>query len=92
MKMNVYSVYDSKAEAYLPPFFMRADGEAVRAVSEAAKDRNHQFFAHAGDYTLFRIADFDDAKGVLTPLSSFVNLGNVLTMKSGIEQKDDANG
>lgn len=90
MKVNVYSVFDSKVEAYLLPFFMRADGEAVRAVLAASSDRQHQFYSHAADYTLFKIGVFEDIRGVLTPLTSFVNLGNVLQLRS-VSTEGEAN-
>lgn len=31
MKLNVYSVFDAKVEAFLQPFFMPARGAAIRA-------------------------------------------------------------
>lgn len=66
MIMHVFSVYDAAVSAYLPPFFCRSRGEAVRSFTEACNNREHQFWKHAGDYHLFRLGEFDDANGTFT--------------------------
>ena len=38
MLMKMYSVYDSKVEAYLPPLFYKSKGEFLRAFGEACND------------------------------------------------------
>jgi len=78
MKLNVFSVYDSKAEAYLPPFVSQNRAVAIRSFTAAAQDSTHNFCRHAADYTLFEIAEFDDVAGQLTPLKAHVNLGCAL--------------
>lgn len=80
MKLNAYCVFDSKVEAYLTPFFMRADGEATRACQQAMSDPNHNFCRYPADYTLFRVGEFDDASGRLLPLDAYVNLGNLISI------------
>lgn len=78
MILKVFSVYDSKAEAYLPPFVSQNRAVAIRSFTAAAQDSNHNFCRHAADYTLFEIAEFDDVAGQLTPLKAHVNLGCAL--------------
>lgn len=63
MLQNIYTVYDEKANAYLTPFFIPTDGMAIRAMEDALLDEKHQFTMHPGDYTLYRIAIFDDSNG-----------------------------
>ena len=46
MKLNVYSVFDSKAAMYRTPFFMHRDAEAIRAFSDLANDANSLVAAH----------------------------------------------
>lgn len=75
MISNVFAVYDSKAAAYLPPFFCRNAGVALRSFEAAAKDASHDFNKYAADYTLFHIGSFDEVNGVLIPLGANVNLG-----------------
>lgn len=63
MITEIFSVYDSAVNAYLPPFFARSKGEAIRSFTEAASTRDHQFAKHALDYTLMSLGKFDDGSG-----------------------------
>lgn len=63
MNLKAFSVYDSKAEAYMQPFFMKTKGEALRAFMDTVGDSNHPFHRHAEDYTLFYLGEFDDSNG-----------------------------
>lgn len=76
MKHKVYTVYDSKAEVYMQPIYFRADGEATRAFKASIKSQGHQFANNPADYTLFRIAEYDDDKAQFMAYDAFVNLGN----------------
>ena len=42
--LNVYSVYDSKARTYNTPFFMKQDGQALRAFIDLANDNRKTHF------------------------------------------------
>lgn len=94
---GVYSVFDSKAEAYLPPFTLKNDALALRAFVGALTDDNHVFSKHSADYTLFRVGSWDESKGLLIPLKSHSNLGNGLQLRTSIakdymaSQASDAN-
>ncbi len=75
MKTGIYSVFDVKAGAYMVPFFLATDAMALRGFSDLLLDAEHPFSAHAEDFTLFKVGEFTDVKGVVigcTPLS----LGN----------------
>ena len=63
MKAKCYAVFDKAVEAFMPPFYSRADGEAVRSFVEACKDKG-RFAPHLGDYTLFAVGTFDDSSGL----------------------------
>lgn len=60
MKLKIFSVFDSKVSAYLPPLCMRTTPEAIRGFSAAVADQSHQFSKHAEDYTLFEVGSWDD--------------------------------
>ena len=81
----MFTVYDSKAEAYLPPIFFKTAGEALRVFADTCNDKNHQFNKHPGDFTLFAIGDFDDGNATLallptpTPLAKAVEYVQSLT-------------
>lgn len=61
MKVKVFAIYDSKAEAYLPPFFMKSKGEAIRALTSHVNDPQHNFNKYAADFTLFELGSWDDS-------------------------------
>ena len=78
MILKCYNIYDAKAEIYLPPFFARANGEAVRIFTNFANDKSHPIGEHPEDYTLFRIGFYDQAKGLIAGLDASEPLGKAL--------------
>lgn len=77
-KHVVMSIFDSKAEAYLPPFFTVSRGVGIRSFSDAAQDEKHEFSRHAGDYTLFELGEFDLKSGRFEQYDAAVNLGTAI--------------
>ena len=73
MILKVFSVYDSKVEAYMTPFFMHSKGQAIRSFMDTIADSNTQFAKHPEDFTLFLLGDYDDQTGKFvmsaTPMS-----------------------
>lgn len=63
MTRLIYAVYDSKAEAFLQPFFVQARGVATRMFQTACQDAGHDFHKYAEDYTLFELGTFDEENG-----------------------------
>jgi len=78
MKLKIFSIYDSKAEAYKQPFFMLTKGEALRGVMQLLEDNNHLFSKHPGDFTLFELGEYDDNNGKMSPLPSPISHGCLL--------------
>lgn len=74
--MKVYTVFDSKAEAYLPPFMATNDGVAGRMFSEACNDRKSMLGKHPADYTIFEIGSWDEQTAFYTQDGAHKNLGN----------------
>lgn len=60
MIYKVYSIYDSKTEGYLQPFYQQTKGQAVRGFTEVVNDKSSQIGKYPEDYTLFELGDFDD--------------------------------
>ena len=75
MLLKVYTIYYSGVEAYLQPFFMAANGAAIRGFSEIVNDPTHQFAKHPGDYTLFELGTYDDITAKFEMLPSPKSLG-----------------
>ena len=85
MKTEVFAIYDSKADAYLQPFFTANKATAIRSFSDLVNQPNTQFSNHPGDYVLFHVASWQDDRGIFEPLTANINLG------TGVEfqQPDD---
>jgi len=67
MKLNAYSIFDKAVNAYMRPFFMQTDGQALRAFSDQVMDGESPPAMHPEDYALFRIGGFDEDTGMLEP-------------------------
>ena len=65
MKLNAYTIYDVASGVYMRPFFTQADGQATRSFCDIANDENHEIGKHPGDYTLYRIGNFNEREGTL---------------------------
>lgn len=78
MKLEVFSVYDSKTAVYSHPFFTVSLGAALRAFSDCLLDNNHPFSRHPGDYSLYHLGSFDDSTATFEPFVHKVNLGTAL--------------
>lgn len=61
--MQMFSVFDKAVGAYMPPFFARTRGEAIRMFSDAVQSKDGQFIKHPQDYELYEIAVWDDLSG-----------------------------
>ncbi|QXP08637.1 MAG: nonstructural protein [Arizlama microvirus] len=74
MNLRMFSIYDIKAESFMTPFFFPANGQAVRAFSDLANDKNTLVGRHPSDYKLCYIGDFDDDSAEFLP-SGVISLG-----------------
>lgn len=66
MTLFAFSVYDKCVGAFLPPFYVRSEGEAVRSFYEACNDPKVPFGKNAGDYSLFRLGSWNDSNGLFS--------------------------
>jgi hypothetical protein len=89
MKLKMFTVYDDKAKAYLPPFFQPTTEMAVRVFDDTVNSVDHSFSKHPGDYTLFEVAEFDDAKGHFIQYSANKNLGTGVEFKRTQPAQDE---
>lgn len=75
---KIFTIYDEKAESYLPPFFLPNAGMAKRTFGDCVKDEKHAFGQHPSDYTLMELGTYDDQTGTLNPNEKNKSLGNGL--------------
>lgn len=67
--MNYYSIHDSKAKFFMPPFAARTHEEAQRIFTQAVNDfsnPNNAFAFSPADYTLHYVFTFDEDDGQVT--------------------------
>lgn len=81
---GVYSVFDSAVKAYSTPMFFQTDGLAIRIFQDQVNNSESQIYKHPEQFFLFKLAQFDDAKG------EFRSLDTPLCLAKGVELKEDA--
>lgn len=67
MNLNIYAVYDKAIGAYMRPFCLTSDGQAVRGFTDETNNPETPVHAHPEDYALFRIGTFSDSDAVIRP-------------------------
>lgn len=80
MILRAYSIFDNKALQYHPPFFASTNGQAVRSLSDLANDLSTNIGRHPGDYVLYCVGEYDDAKGAMRPFSPLEHVVDAVAM------------
>lgn len=80
--MILYSIYDGKGNFFMSPFTVQNDEVAQRHIMSTMMEDNHPMTQHAGDYTLYAIAEFNEDNGEVLgfPPRAIVNLGALRQM------------
>jgi len=81
MLLTIFSVYDSKVSAFMPPFFMRNKGEAIRAFVQIATSGDNNIVKYPADFTLFQLGTFDDLTCKFVLNSTPLSIGTALDLK-----------
>lgn len=82
MILQVFSVFDIKAGAYLNPFYMNTKGMAIRTFSDISSDKDHTFTMHPEDYVLFHIGEWSSLDGKFVSFDAPFPLGSLLELSS----------
>lgn len=82
--LRVYTLFDSKTEAYIPPFYAKAKGDAIRQITQVVNDKNSKqdFAKYPEDFTLFEIGVFDDSIGRFTPHEANESMACLVSFKT----------
>jgi len=83
-----YSTLDLKSEIYSRPFFEPTDASAKRAFELACQDAGTLVGLAPEDFVLFRLAEFDDVLGVITPCA----IAQVVRGVEVVMRRNDAQG
>lgn len=78
MKLNIFSVFDTKAQAYGTPYFCVHIGQAIRSFSDLVQDPQSTVKRHPEDYSLYRIGEMDTISGKVSGLNEPVFLAQAV--------------
>ena len=78
---GIYSIYDRKAELYLPPFMEAANGTAIRKIQDMVADNNpnNVLHHHSEDFDLVKLAEFGEISGQIKAVNKevLINCGKL---------------
>lgn len=63
---KICAVRDRAVDAYGQPIFVNALGQAVRSFQDEIRRKDSEMGAHADDYDLYHIGDYDDSTGTVS--------------------------
>lgn len=63
MISQICALWDNAVKAFAPPFFVPANGLAVRAFADRCKDPASDQAKHPHDFQLYHLGTFDDLSG-----------------------------
>ena len=86
-KLKVFCVYDSKVQAFMQPFFLRSNGEAIRSFADIANDPQSNVCRHPEDFSLMLLGEYDDETGSFTNEKAPTNLGLASSYKKPPESQ-----
>lgn len=69
MLLRAYTLHDSKALTYSPPFFQHNDALAIRMLTDLVADTNTAPGRHPGDFRMYCVGFYDDLTGIFTPVN-----------------------
>lgn len=78
---KAFSIRDSKAECFHPPFYKGTVGEAERDFITAARDEKSQLYLYPEDYDLFHVGSFDTTTGKFQPLDAPQHILGAINIK-----------
>lgn len=64
MKMKMFSVYDSKAESFITPWFQPTHGLAERIFTDEVNNPKSSMNHHPEDFTLFYLGEYDPTTAI----------------------------
>lgn len=76
MEVKIFSIFDEKGKAFMPPFFRPHHGQAVRDFSDLVSDKSTSINKHPEDFKLYCLGVFDDVSGGLSPVAQPEFIGN----------------
>jgi len=79
MMLKIYSIRDSKAGVYNPPFFLLTHGEAERSFKELTRDANSMVHKYPEDYDLYFLGEYDKLSGAIMTMDTPQHIAKALS-------------
>lgn len=80
MRLQIFSLYDKKALAYVDVFHFPQVGQAIRHLEDLTK-KHPAISQHTEDYDLYKLGEFDDISGQITALKAPQFIQTALSLK-----------
>lgn len=84
--MKLFSIYDSKAKAYLRPFTLPTSAHAIREVAEHMQQPG-VFSDYPEDFSLFEVGEFDEQTGMVTAHLNHESLGTLIRLRNELKHR-----
>lgn len=91
MIKNIYSIRDSKSEAFLQPFYSQNDSTATRAIASNLMSNDTELSNHSADYSLHLLGSFCDSSGKITPSTEPIYISSISSIKKTLKHNDTVN-
>lgn len=91
MKLLIFSVHDSKAGAFIAPYYAGTFSTGIRAFQNACNDPNSIFCTNPGDFTLFELGTFDPETAKIEVKETATNHGLAVQYKNPTEARAEYN-
>jgi hypothetical protein len=85
--MKMFCIHDSKAEAYMSPFYFKTKAEAIRAFSASCQEPDSNLSKFASDYTLVEIGEFNETTAEINTHLSPIILANASEFQTRLSLK-----
>lgn len=66
MKLQIFSIFDEKAQAYNSPQYLQHKGEAIRMLQTTMDNKDSMLSKYPQDFSLYCIGDYDDNLGKIS--------------------------
>lgn len=82
--LEIYAIMDTKAGAFMNPFYPRSLGEAVRSFSNEANNPESPLGKYPEDFNLFHLGKFNQVTGEISLEPSPKSIGTAANFKKPV--------
>lgn len=90
MTKKIYVVHDCKSESYTAPMLHLAIGDALRAFTSAANNRETMIGTNPEDFSLFEVGEYDERTAKFKIWKSMVHVANAIDLVQSTKLGDVA--